>query len=248
MGRDVTNALVEYARPHAGMKILDLASGTGEPAISLAVAVGPEGHVTALDLSKDLLKIAEQRAQQRGLKNLAVEQGDANQLPFPNQQFDLATSRFGVMFFEDKAFSECCRVLKSGARACFLAWGSPEQPYWASTMGVVARHIGESLLQPGGPNPFKFAQPGSLAAVLTHAGFHSVEEETCTVPWTWPGTPEEVWEQCKAVATPFLSALENVPPGKWPDINAEVLKEIRRYIHGDRIEFGATVVLASGMR
>ena len=58
----MTSALVEYAQPRPGMKVLDLASGTGEPAISLALAVGEQGHVTALDLSADLLQIAEKRA------------------------------------------------------------------------------------------------------------------------------------------------------------------------------------------
>src|SRR5579872_6595236 len=67
MGADVTKALVEYARPKPGMKVLDLASGTGEPAISVAERVGSEGHVTALDLSSELLQIASGRAQQRGL-------------------------------------------------------------------------------------------------------------------------------------------------------------------------------------
>jgi ubiquinone/menaquinone biosynthesis C-methylase UbiE len=248
MGRDVTSALVEYAQPRQGMNILDLASGTGEPAISLASLVGPAGHVTALDLSADLLKIAEQRAQERGLKNLSVHEADANQLPFPDESFDLVTSRFGVMFFKDEALSECRRVLKSGARACFLAWGPPEQPYWGSTMGVVTRHLGKSLLQPKGPDPFKYGQPGSLSQVLKKAGFREIHEETKTVPWTWPGTPEEVWEQCKSVATPFLSALESIPAGQWQEIDADVLKKIRRYVHGDRIEFGASVVLASGTR
>jgi len=248
MGRDVTNALVEYARPRAGMKILDLATGTGEPAISLASVVGPEGHVTALDLSPDLLEIAEQRAQERGLKNFSVHQADANQLPFPDESFDLATSRFGVMFFKDEALCECRRVLTSGARACFLAWGPLEQPYWASTMGVAAGHLGKSLLQSDGPDPFKYAQPGSLSDALKKAGFREIHEETKIVPWTWPGTPEEVWEQCKSVAKPFLSALESIPAEQWPEIDADVLKEIQRYVHRDRIEFGARVILASGTR
>src|ERR1035437_8979916 len=56
MGQSVTDALVEYAQPAPGMQVLDLASGSGEPAISLASRVGRHGHVTALDLSADLLK------------------------------------------------------------------------------------------------------------------------------------------------------------------------------------------------
>src|ERR1051326_8072536 len=96
MGTPVTNALVEYAQPRPGMKVLDLASGTGEPAISLALAVGEHGHVTALDLSADLLQIAQKRAQARNLKNFKTQQGDAHSLPFADNTFDLATSRFEI--------------------------------------------------------------------------------------------------------------------------------------------------------
>src|SRR5271155_5963419 len=74
MGRAVTEALVEYAAPMPGMRVLDLASGTGEPAISLAMRVGAQGHVTALDLSADLLEIAKERAQERGLDNFSTRQ------------------------------------------------------------------------------------------------------------------------------------------------------------------------------
>src|ERR1700758_3069535 len=82
MGQPVTDALVEYANPSAEMQVLDLASGTGEPAISLAARVGPHGHVTALDLSADLLEIAEKRARVRGLNNFTARQTDAHSLPF----------------------------------------------------------------------------------------------------------------------------------------------------------------------
>src|SRR5580692_9517228 len=138
MGQPVTDALVEYAQPAPGMRVLDLASGTGEPAISLASRVGAQGHVTALDLSAELLEIAAQRAEARGLKNFTTEQADARSLPFPENSFDLATSRFGVMFFSDPVFTlaELRRVLRPGARACFMAWGSFDQPYWQSMMGV----------------------------------------------------------------------------------------------------------------
>src|ERR1700731_2945978 len=101
MGKAVTEALVEFARPKPGMRVLDLASGTGEPGISLAMRVGAQGRVTALDLSADLLEIAKGRAQERGLKNFVTQQGDAQALPFDDNSFDLATCRFGVMFFPD---------------------------------------------------------------------------------------------------------------------------------------------------
>jgi SAM-dependent methyltransferase len=250
MGQSVTDALVEYAQPAPGMQVLDLASGSGEPAISLASRVGRHGHVTALDLSADLLEIAGKRARARELNNFTTQQADAHSLPFPDDSFDLATSRFGVMFFRDPrlAFRELRRVLRPAARACFLAWGSFDQPYWQSMMGVVHRHVGGPLLQPGGPDPFRFAAPGSLSEILRSAGYNAVEEETKTLPWTWPGPVEEVWEQVQAVAVPFRPMLERVPEDQWPQIHAEVHAAVRQYSDGEKIAFGASVVLASGKK
>ena len=184
MGRDVTEALVDYARPLPGMNVLDVASGTGEPAITIASRIGPDGHITASDLSPDLLEIAAERARQRGFKHLSTQQADAQSLPFPDNSFDLATSRFGVMFFPDtqRAFRELLRVLKPGARACFAVWGSKEQPYFSMSIGVVHRHVGGPLVAPGGADPFRFAEAGSLSGAMSMAGFAEVHEETRIVP------------------------------------------------------------------
>jgi SAM-dependent methyltransferase len=250
MGRPVTDALVDYAQPVPGMKVLDLASGTGEPAISVAARVGAAGHVTALDQSADLLKIATERAKARDLSNFKIERADAHCLPFADNSFDLATSRFGVMFFRDPrlALSELRRVLRPGARACLLAWGSFDQPYWQTMMGVVHRHVGGPLLEPGGPDPFRFAEAGSLSAVLRDAGYKDIEEERKTLPWTWPGRAEEVWEQNRAVAVPFRAMLDRVPADEWPQVHAQVLAAVQRYSDGERIAFGATVVFAAGRK
>ena len=229
------------------MKILDLASGTGEPAISLASEVLPEGHVTALDLSRELLEVAAQRAMDRGLTNISTHEADAHRLPFPDHSFDLVTSRFGVMFFDGRALSEAHRVLKSGARACFTAWGPFNQPFWSSMMGVVHKYAGGPLTAPE-HTPFKYAQPGSLSRALHTAGFQQVEEETRTLPWTWPGAAEEVWEQTQVCSTPFLPMIKRVPPERWEEVNREVLATVRQYAEGDSIKFGATVVMASGVK
>jgi SAM-dependent methyltransferase len=248
MGRQVTEAIVEYAQPRPGMKALDLASGTGEPAISLASRVLPGGHVTAFDLSPDLLEIADDRARQRQLTNFATKQGDAHQLPFPDSTFDLVSSRFGVMFFQDcvSAMREVRRVLKPGGRACFVVWGPLGQPYWSSTMMVAHSFAGGPILAPDGPNPFRFGEAGSLSGILREAGFDAVNEESRTVPWTWPGTPQDVWDQARAVSTPFLPMLDRIPAEKWDEVDRAVRAAIAAYVVGDRIEFGATVNLVSG--
>jgi SAM-dependent methyltransferase len=248
MGHAVTEALVEYARPVLGMAVLDLATGTGEPAITIAGRVGPKGSVVALDQSSELLEVAAERARVKRLGNFVTRQADAHALPFPSASFDLATCRFGVMFFDDVvgALSELRRVMKPGARACFTAWGSVAQPYWQTTMEIVQRHAGGPMLAPGGADPFRFSAAGSLSRVLQAAGFLHVEEATRHLPWTWPGDSEEVFEYACAVAAPFRAMIERVPEAVWPTIRAEAKSEIERYRIGDEIHFGADIVMASG--
>ena len=247
LGSAVTEALVEYSCPTPGMRVLDLASGTGEPGISLAQRV-PQGSVTAVDQSSELLDIADKRARDKNLLNFTTQQADAHQLPFADQSFDLATCRFGVMFFSDaeRALAELRRALKPGARACFAAWGPIEQPYWQTTMKIVHRHVGGAMLESGGSDPFRFSAPGSLSAMLTASGFREVEESTHHLPWTWPGDAEEAFEYFCAVSAPFRPMLERVPAEEWPAIRAEAKAAIERYRVGNEIRFGADVVFASG--
>jgi ubiquinone/menaquinone biosynthesis C-methylase UbiE len=248
LGTAVTQALVEYSRPLPGMRVLDLASGTGEPGISLAQRVGPQGSVIAIDQSSELLDIAAQRARDKQLLNFMTQQADAHHLPLDGQTFDLATCRFGVMFFNDAqgALAELRRVLKPGARACFAAWGPIEQPYWHATMKIVHRRVGGAMLTPGGSDPFRFSAAGSLSEVLSASGYHEVEESTQNLPWTWPGDAEEVFEYVCAVSAPFRPMLERFPAEEWPAIRAEAKAAIERYRVGNEIRFGADVILASG--
>jgi ubiquinone/menaquinone biosynthesis C-methylase UbiE len=248
MGHAVTEVLVDYAAPREGISVLDLANGTGEPAITLARMVTGQGKVIAVDQSSELLEIAARRAKDRHLTNFETRTADAHKLPFPDHSFDLATCRFGVMFFADpvKAMTELRRVLRPQARACCVAWSSIEQPYWQSTMKIIHQHVGGTMLEPGGPNPFRFASPGSLSEVLRNAGFHDVEESTRHVPWTWPGKASEVLEYARSCSTPFQPMLSRVPQEKWPLIAAEAQAAIERYRVGDEIHFGADIVLASG--
>jgi len=177
MGAGVTEAIVQLAAARLGMRVLDLACGTGEPAISLASQVGVEGQVVGIDINSELLEVARGRAQQRSLNNIEFRQADAHALPFSPESFDLVTSRFGVMFFDDsaRALGESRRVLRSQGRIALLAWGPFEQPYFLSTMAVVRRHVTVSTLQPGTLNMFRFSQPGSLTVALKQAGFTRVE-------------------------------------------------------------------------
>ena len=82
----------------AGDRVLDIACGSGGPALSIARAVGDGGHVTATDFVTEMFEIVEREAKAEGLTNISVQQADATDLPFDDGSFDVVTCRFGIMF------------------------------------------------------------------------------------------------------------------------------------------------------
>jgi len=249
MGSDMTRAIVEAADVGQGMRVLDVACGTGEPAISVAALVG-SGEVVGVDLSAEPLKIAVERAAHRSLTNATFQQADAHHLPFPDNSFDRITSRLGVMFFSDltQGVAEMHRVLKPGGKAVLLVWGPMDQPYFATTIGTVLRMLPGTAVPEQGRRMFALGSGGILAQGLKQAGFSGVEEQLVTVPWTWPGTPEEVWEYFKDVTVPFAPLLQSIPAERRAEIDTEVLRSITRYYDGESIKFTATVNIAIAVK
>ena len=249
MGSDMTQAIVEAATVQPGMRVLDIACGTGEPAISLAALLAGSGEVVGIDVSPAPLKIAEERALQRGLTNASFQQADAHKLPFPDNSFDRITSRLGVMFFSDlpRALSEMQRVLKPGGRAVLLVWGPMDQPYFHTTIGTLMRMLQGAVIPESG-KMFAFADKGKLAEALRQAGFSQAKEESVTVPWTWLGTPEEVWQYFQDVAIPFASFLQSIPAARRAETDAAVIKAISQYSDGTGIKFTATVNIAVAVK
>lgn len=242
MGSGFTRAIVEAARITPGLRVLDIACGTGEPAISIAALLNGTGEVIGIDLASGPLTTAQERAGKRVLTNIRFQQADAHDLPFPNESFDRITSRLGVMFFADlpRALRELHRVLKPGGRVALLAWGPMEQPYFETTIGTVLRMFPGSTVRESDVSMFTFGRPGLLAQKLREAGFAKVEEDFPVLPWTWPGTPADVWEYFQEVTVPFAPILRSIPAARRAAIDAEVLQAIARYYNGREINFTAT--------
>lgn len=243
MGSGMTEAIVAAANVKNGQRVLDIACGTGEPAISIATLLQANGEVVGVDISPAPLEIARQRAQHRNLRNVQFEQCDAHRLSFPDNSFDRVTSRLGIMFFEDlsNALREMHRVLKPGGRVTLLAWGVMGQPYFSSTIGTLLRLFPGSDMPAAARKMFAFGQPGLLAGKLRAAGFSAVEEKFLTVPWTWPGTPDEVWEYFKEVTIPFAPLIKSVPPERQAEVDNAVTAAISQYAQGSEVKFTAKV-------
>ncbi len=250
MGRAMTEAIVAEARIVPHLRVLDVASGTGEPAISIASALAGTGMVTATDISAEPLAVGEERAKQRELRNIRFRLADVHQLPFPDETFDRVTSRLGIMFFSQlaTALREIHRVLTVGGRASLLAWGPMEQPYFESTIGTILRVWPEARVPEQAATMFKFGAYGTLTKALRDAGFLDIQERPATVPWNWPGTPEDFWTYFQDVTVPFKPMLRAIPGVTQAAVTEAVLAELRSRYSGEILSFEAHIVLVSAVK
>lgn len=126
-----------------GQKALDLCSGTGDWAISLADAVGPTGHVTGLDFSENMLNVAKYKVDEKKLDNINLVHGDAMNIPFPDNTFDYVTIGFGLRNVPDylTVLKEMNRVLKPGGLAVCLETSQPTIPVYTQLYFFYFRYI-----------------------------------------------------------------------------------------------------------
>ena len=138
----MTEALLAFAAPRTGERVLDIGCGCGATTLEFARAVGPAGRVAALDISGPMLAEGKARAEAAGISNVDWQQADAATAALSG--FDLLTSAFGLMFFGDPvaAFAHMRRAANPGARMAFVCWRQlDENPWMQVPMNAVARHL-----------------------------------------------------------------------------------------------------------
>ena len=249
--REATELLVKAAQLSAGMNVLDLASGTGEPALSLAKAVGLHGRVVATDLVEEMVAATKQNAMAEGLSNIECRLADAEHLPFGDHEFDRVTCRFGIMFFENiqKSMEEIHRVLKPGGRLCVAVFGSlQENPLFGRGIGPFLKRLNPPLPPPppDSPHVFRFADETKLAFTILAGGFQDVTTSKHTVSFRWPGSAEECWEAMRDLAAPFKKIFAALPSHEADQAVTEVIAGLRCFERDGRIDTTATVIIGTG--
>ncbi|MGW0666158.1 class I SAM-dependent methyltransferase [Streptomyces sp. NPDC002746] len=156
-----------------GDRVLDVGCGAGKTA-RLAAERAPRGRVLGIDLSRPMLERARLTAAQEGVGNVTFEHADAQVHPFEPAAFDVAVSRFGVMFFGDpvEAFGNIGRALRPGGRLAFICAAEAGDNEWITAMAALRDHLpfGEFGTS-GGPGMFSLADPDRIRTVLSAAGF-----------------------------------------------------------------------------
>jgi ubiquinone/menaquinone biosynthesis C-methylase UbiE len=233
--------------PKPGERLLDLGCGAGDTSLDLARAVGPQGSVLGVDISRLLLDLAARRAEAAGLK-IRFEAADAQtadflSADFGGQSFDGAFSRFGVMFFSDPeaAFANIRGALRPQGRLAFVCWRPPEEnPLMTAPMKAAAHLLPpEEPSDPLAPGPFAFADPERVRRILTGAGFADVAIRPFDARvggWT----AEEALIVAQRVGP--LGRLLRENPDLRPKVLEAVTQEMARHAGADgKVRMGAAV-------
>jgi enediyne biosynthesis protein CalE5 len=206
----VSERLVELAAIKPGDRVLDVAAGSGEPSLTAAKVVGPEGKVVATDISAGMLEFGRERAAAAGIDNIEFVESDASSLDYPEGSFDAALSRWGIIF-EPDAEAAAARIrgfLKPSARIAIASWGEPDQvPFLSIPMRTTMERLDVPPPPAGTPGPLSRPTPAAIGGLLEGGGFSNVAVEQGEVTFEFD-SPEHFTAYVRAIAAPIRAMIE----------------------------------------
>lgn len=174
----VGEAFLKRAAFRPGERVIDIGCGGGGTSIAIGAAVAPDGSVTGLDISPDLIAFATTRAATAGAANVSFVQADASVAKPVGAPFDRLFSRFGSMFFAEPgaAFGNLKSLIRPGGRADLAVWAPARDNLWiAAMMGVLGKYLALPAPVPRAPGPFALDDPDYIRALLGGAGFVDID-------------------------------------------------------------------------
>jgi SAM-dependent methyltransferase len=247
----VTYALVDAARIGNGDSVLDVATGPGEPALSIAEVVGSGGMVKGVDAVVEMIQGARRAAEHLGLRNAQFETASIERLPFADGTYDAAVSRFGAMFFPSPVdgVREILRVLKPGARFALAVWREAERNafFWVLTRALAA-YVTFPPPEPDAMDAFRFAVPGALRSIVSEAGALEVEERALDFTMDVPMPAEEFWTLRLELSEALREKAEALPPEDLESARRLAVAAFREYESDGRLRLPAQVLIVTGRK
>lgn len=247
----ITKALIEDARIGSGHKVLDIATGPGEPALTAATLVGPEGTVFGIDPVPEMVAAARRAADHLGRGNARFEVATADHLPFPANYFDAVLSRFGVMFFPVPVdgVREMLRVLKPGQKIALAVWHfAAKNPFHHSIAKVMERYVDSPPPAPDAADAFRFAVPGKLLDVLVEAGVTDPSERLLQFNIEAPISVEDFWTVRCEMSEKLREKLATLSPQKLTEVKLEALEALRAYSTDHGMSIPAEVLIVTSTK
>ena len=232
--QNLSNHLVELAKINSSSKVLDIATGIGEPSITAAKKVGRgNGHVLATDISPQMLSIARQRAASLGLQDvIEFKEGDAETISLPSSEFDAVLCRWGLMFLPDlrDGLLNIYGSLVNGSYLAAAVWASPDKvPFLSVSMNTVVKETGKPMPPSGTPGPFKLADQSIITDALSECGFKDIAVERINVIFTF-SSAEEYTQFNQAIAAPINAMLADQSQERKEEIWEAVTESVSRYV------------------
>lgn len=246
----LNHRLVADARLRPGLRVLDLGSGTGYPAVLAAQTVGPTGSVTGIDLAEQMLDVARRKAASLSLSNVTFRTGDVTTLPFESASFDAVTSRFCLMFLPDipKAAAEIARVLKPGGWLAASVWCAPDRnPSLGLSLEAIKQVVELPPPDPTAPGIFRLAKPGDLAAMLQAAGFTDLTDQEFPAEWSY-ASAEEYYTSLTELAAPIQNLMAKLSHDQNQEVKRLILKAAAQYRRNGKITFPIAVRMVAARK
>jgi len=218
--------------------VLDVATGTGEPALSYAKQ-NPNSKIIGVDLSEGMVKIAQEHAKLRGISNYRAEIANASDLNFNDNLYDAITCRLGIMFFPDpkQAIEEFKRVLKTDGMMCLTVWGHPQKNDWLTIAGGTVKEMLELPTPPKEtPGVFRFSEQGELLNLMKEVGDLSIEEKEIQGEMCFESA-EQYLEMMMDIAAPIVSALDKADEKKCKKVRDSILSQANSLLVDGKLTF-----------
>jgi len=247
----VTQALVEDGLIGSRQTVLDIATGPGEPALTVAALVGPEGKVFGIDPVPGMVAAARREADHLGLGNTQFDVAFSDHLPFPADTFDAVISRFGVMFFPSPVdgVHEMLRVLKPGRKLALAVWHFAESnPFHYALSHVIERYVDSPPPAPDAPDAFRFASPGKLRDVLAEAGAIAPSERLLQFAIQAPVSVEDFWTLRLEMSEKLREKIATLSRDQLIEVKRQSLEAFRQYSADGGLSFPAQVLIVSGTK
>ena len=182
--RPAHDVLLKMTSLKPGMRVLEIACGTGLVTMRVAEAVMPGGSVFATDIASEMVARTANQAFSKGFDNIEAARMEAEELTLDDDSFDVAICALGLMYIPDpvRALEEMCRVVRPGGIVAVTVWGERRNCGWADIFPIVDAQVKSAVC----PLFFSMGSPNTLAAAMESAGLGQIEQTRQAVDMLFP--------------------------------------------------------------